>query len=74
MAKASTKRPEEKLRVVLSVLGGEFSAAAGRRAKVGTVGDGPWEFDAEAVVDTSDLLRNERRRGTPHVFRRRPQS
>ena len=35
MAKASKKSPEEKLRVVLSVLGGELSvAAAGRRAGV----------------------------------------
>ena len=35
MAKASKKTPEEKLRVVLSVLRGELSAAvAGRRARV----------------------------------------
>ena len=35
MAKASKKSPEEKLRVVLSVLRGELSvAAAGRRAGV----------------------------------------
>ena len=35
MAKASKKSPDEKLRVVLSVLGGELSAAAaGRRARV----------------------------------------
>ena len=35
MAKASNKSPEEKLRVVLSVLRGELSAAAaGRRAGV----------------------------------------
>ena len=34
MAKASKKSPEEKLRVVLSVLRGELSAAAGRRVGV----------------------------------------
>ena len=34
MAKASKKSPEEKLRVVLSVLRGELSAAAGGRAGV----------------------------------------
>ena len=34
MAKASKKSPEEELRVVLSVLRGELSAAAGRRAGV----------------------------------------